>query len=459
MEFSSLHEGQQSTEELNDYTDLWVNLNPFVQHDSSNSYIFSLVTEPLIQMSPGFEPIKTGLIVDWQQDENNELLYKFTLRDEVFWNPSFNITGRDSSSDPLIYDNGTIVDPSILMKSDNGEFSDGSNQQVTAKDAVFTLLAYANPIINGDAADYCWIHNVWVDSNDPLSFWIEIDGDPETEEKEKYTQFLEALAVRLLPEFFLNTTDETVTYSTGGVPMKGLYNGVFNTPQWSTYGNSAFGCGKYMLDYHEKDTVAVLRASPFWFGVGAIDGTEQDLDIKTINVRFIQDLNTILEEFKAGRLDLLGEMDTFIDERKSMQDDPKFEIQSKLKNYMNFMIFNLRRPFIGGDDNFIFLNETGYENYSKALAIRKAISYAIDREEINREIHDGEYLISQSPIYPIQSYWYYNDIMKYDYNLDTSIEWLKRAGVYEENTTTVPFTIIYFVVAIFSYPLIRRRKK
>jgi len=458
MEFTSLHEGQTSTAEFYDSDAKWKELNPLLQDDASSSYISSLVMEPLMQMTPDFEPIKTGLVKDWQQDETNELLYKFTLRDDVYWNPSFNITGRDSSSDPLVDDDGNIVDSSILMSGDKGEFSDGTNQQVTAKDAVFTLLAWANPITSEDADVYNWIHDIWVDPSDPLSFWIEIDGDPDTEEAENYAPFWSAMTPRVLPEFFLNTTNTTVTYSSGGVPMLGIGEGILDTPQWKTYSTSAFGCGKYMLDYYVENSITVLQASPFWFGVGAIDGTEQDLDIKTFNIRVIPDITSALAEFKAGKLDIMG-MTSFPDERKAMETDPKFDVQSALQSYVNFMGFNLRRPFIGGDDNYVFLTESGYEEYTKALAVRKAIAYAIDREEINKVLHDGEYLISHSVIYPVQAFWYYNDVIKYNHDLDTAIAWLKRAGVYKEaTTTTTPLPIIGVVAAIMSFVLLRRKK-
>jgi len=144
-----------------------------------------------------------------------------------------------------------------------------------------------------------------------------------------------------------------------------------------------------MLDYYVENLITVLQASPFWFGVGAIDGTAQDLDIKTINVRVILDVDAALAEFKAGKLDIM-DMKSFPEERKEMETDPRFEVQSALRSYITFMGFNLRRPFIGGDDNYIFLTEPGYEEYTKALAVRKAIAYAIDREEINNVLHDGE---------------------------------------------------------------------
>ncbi|MHA1867945.1 MAG: ABC transporter substrate-binding protein [Candidatus Heimdallarchaeaceae archaeon] len=465
MEFTSLHEGQNSTEEFYDSDAKWTELNPLLQDDEASAYISSLIMEPLLQMSPGFEPIKTGLIVDWQQDETNPNLYKFTIRDNIYWNPSFHITGRDSSSGPLVDENGTIVDPSMIMYADDGAFSDGTNQHVTAKDAVFTLLAWANPITNHNAEDYNWIHDIWVDPSDPLSFWIEIDGDPTTPELDPYTSFWKYITLKLLPEFFLNTSNTAVTYSSGGVPMVGIHNGILNNSQWTAYSTSAFGCGKYMLDYYVENSITVLQASPFWFGIGAIDGTEQDLNIKTINIRVIPDQTSALAEFEAGKLDIVH-ISTFPKTRKKMETDPRFKVHSALRNYLNFIGFNLSRPFIGGDDNYVFLTEPGYKKYTKALAVRKAIACAINREEINNALHDGEYCISHSVIYPAQAYWYYNDIIKYNYDLATAWKWMELAGYHQSEhtkTATKSLTLNSFIftstVILIPILILKRKRK
>ena len=74
-----------------------------------------------------------------------------------------------------------------------------------------------------------------------------------------------------------------------------------------------------MLDYYIRSSVTVLQASPYWMGIGAIDGTEQNLDIETFNVRVIPDISADLAEFKAGKLDWTS-LTSFPSERKQMQD-------------------------------------------------------------------------------------------------------------------------------------------
>ncbi|MHA1417431.1 MAG: ABC transporter substrate-binding protein [Candidatus Heimdallarchaeaceae archaeon] len=111
-----------------------------------------------------------------------------------------------------------------------------------------------------------------------------------------------------------------------------------------------------------------------------------------------------LAEFKAGKLDWTS-LTPFPSERKQMQVDPRFEVQSFVGASMTFMFINMRRSFIGGVDNFEYITVTGKEEYTVGTAVRKAICYAVDRDEINQVIHDGEYLLSHSVIYPFTTYY------------------------------------------------------
>ncbi|NPD88528.1 MAG: hypothetical protein HGN29_07380 [Asgard group archaeon] len=52
------------------------------------------------------------------------------------------------------------------------------------------------------------------------------------------------------------------------------------------------------------------------------------------------------------------------------------------------LVFNLQRPFIGGDSNYLFLSAPDKESYTIGVAIRKAISYCIDKEEMNNIVND-----------------------------------------------------------------------
>ena len=142
-----------------------------------------------------------------------------------------------------------------------------------------------------------------------------------------------------------------------------------------------------------------------------------------------------------------------------MQADAKFQVQTFVGASLTFMFYNLRRPFIGGVDNFDYLDEAGKEEYTVGVAVRKAINYAINRDEINAVIHDGEYQVAHSVVYPSQAYYYYNDIVKYNYDVDASFEWLEAAG-YDIPEGT-PFPVFGLIAALGAAAFIayyRKRK-
>ncbi len=416
MEWSAYHESQESLTEFIAHDRSWRDLNPLIAYDVSSSTLSSLVMEPIIQMSPGGGIMKTGLVDDWEQI--NDSHFSFHMREGVFWNPSYDVRTRDGSTDLSL---------EIPVAGLKGLASDGTNQEVKAKDAVFSYLAWANEITSESPSLYDWIADIWVDEADDYTFHIVIDRDPDTAELEIYSPFWVRMPILCLPEFFLNSTDQTITTTGGGVYMTGIYSGILLEPEWGLYSQSAFGCGKYMLDYYVQNSVTVLQKSPYWFGVGAIDGTSQDLDIDTFIMKIIPEETSALAKFKAGKLDIL-DLEPFSDERKQMQQDSRFEVHDKVKKYFTFMFYNLRRPFIGGSQNYKFVDYPGKETYTRGAAVRKAINYAIDREEINEKVHDGEYAISNSPFYLSQDYWYYQNIIRYNFDLDASYEWMDAAG-------------------------------
>ncbi|MBY9002122.1 MAG: hypothetical protein KGD64_14475, partial [Candidatus Heimdallarchaeota archaeon] len=390
MEYDGLHEGQVTTDEFILAEANWRNLNLLETDDKPSSFIFSLMSEPIVGWSQDFTPLKTSLVSDWNQIDESH--FTFTMRDNVYWNPSFNITERDAASIPL-----DVSTTPLMIGLKNGDFSNGSNMKVTAKDAVFTYLAMSNPIISENSYYYNWISEAYVDPEDDLTFHLQIDGNPLTPELEPYVDFWGNLNQYILPEFFLNSTDPTVSYTSSGAKCTGLYEGIADTDPWVAYSTSAFGCGKYLLDYYVRNSITVLQANPYWMGIGAIDGTPQDLDIDTINIRVIPDILAELAEFKAGKLDL-SDLTHFPEERKNMQADSRYEVQCHNAFGFSFLAFNLEKPHIGGSDNQVWVNGSEFGNYTKACAVRKAICYAIDRDEMNQVIHHGEFLISHRPM-------------------------------------------------------------
>lgn len=445
MEYDGYHDGQVSLEEFNIAEDeQWQNLNPLNSSNSADELIYDLISEPLILWSPDQFPTKNGLVRDWEQITDNH--FKFYLRDDIFWSPSYNVT--------LNIDDSTSLDSSPIMTGLKGENSTGTSQQVKSKDAVFTILSNAFW-----STDYKWLSSCYVDSVDDLTFHITIDGDPDTVEEEFFVDFLVYMNLLVLPEFFLNSTDTTVYEVGGGIPTVGLYPEIENTAVWQSFSQSAFGCGKYALYYTSQYVETVLQRNENWNAAGAILG-ELGLEpfVEKFKIKYMPTEVAQLAEFKAGKLDYIDVSDVknlYVND----MGDQRFNIQSFLDNSYSLMAFNLERNFIGGTDNLVWLNDSGAEGYTKALAVRKAMSYAIDREELNSILYEGEYLIVHSVMAPYSAYYYYNDVSpKYNLNLEEAWEWMELAGYENPNKSDFPMISGLAVLSIL-FIIYRRQRK
>ncbi len=427
MYYDGFHENQVSLEEFRVADVNWRELNPLFIDDTSSKLISELMAEPIVQFSPNLVPTNSGLVYNWEQVSDNH--FKFYIRDNIFWNPSYNVTERTAGSPPL----DTIMDVDLMKGLKYDEFSNGTNQQVTAKDAVFTYLAWSNPIVSEDTTYHEWISDCYVDSVDELAFHIHIDGNPDTPEIESYTDFWARLPWNVLPEFFLNSTDGTISHTAGGVECVGFYPEMVDSDPWVSFSTSAFGCGKYMFNYSIPNSETVLTKSPYWMNIGSKNGETQYLDIDNVVIRVIPDISAELAEFKAGHLEWT-DLTAFPTEREQCQQDARFDVQNMLQSYLTFMAFNLRRPFIGSTNNFYNLTEVGKEEYNKGVAVRKAITYAINRSAMNEYLHDGQYFMCHSVIYPSTAYYYY-DGFQYECSIEKAQEWLAAAGYYTYPTT------------------------
>ena len=102
---------------------------------------------------------------------------------------------------------------------------------------------------------------------------------------------------------------------------------------------------------------------------------------------------------------------------------------------------------------------------TKGLAVRKAISYAINLVEINDVIHYGEYTITHTPLYPKMGKWNNPNIIRYDFDLEMAKYYMYLAGYDIDYTPTIAILGYTGLVAVFSifittvFIISRRRNK
>ncbi|MCG3223338.1 MAG: hypothetical protein H7647_02645, partial [Candidatus Heimdallarchaeota archaeon] len=358
--YNGLHEGQESTDELRIASSNWREMNPFKINREPDMQLLDFITEPIISLDNIYLPTKNGVVEDWERLEDDH--YVFKLRDNIYWNPSYNIIERNVSSDML----NPISTPLMIGLKD--EMSNGTNQQLTAKDAVFSLLLYSTEFINERADEFLWMKDIKVDNNNSLSFHLYFhDYDPRTEEVEMFIPFWQTLNKPLLPEFYFNSSSLEISNTVTGIEYIGINQSIAETNSWESYFYSPFGSGKFMLDYNIRSSVTVLRSSPYWFGIGVIDGKNHPITIDSLFIRVIPDISAELVEFKVGRLDL-AHINYFHDERIEMENDIKYTIYEDCGEKSVFLIYNTERQFIGGEDNEIWIQKDE-RNFTKAVAV------------------------------------------------------------------------------------------
>lgn len=103
---------------------------------------------------------------------------------------------------------------------------------------------------------------------------------------------------------------------------------------------------------------------------------------------------------------------------------PLFTHTSNNSTY-DLLFYNLHesRPVIGNDNLAV-----GNTDISIGLAIRKAISYAINKEEIRKVVLGDEYEVIHHPTNPTMSDWLNPDSIRYCYNLNVARELVYIAG-------------------------------
>ena len=400
MSWTAPHFGQLSTNEVVISDSHWSDLNPISQDDTSSSFISESTMDPLIYYDADLS-VWSHLAESYTM--LNDTTLQINTRSGIKW----------------------AVDPD---ESFPDEYFD-------IEDVYFTL--YAWKYLSNDQQDYDWIQDMKItDSN---SLIIYIDGDPNTQENEPYNGFLQYLSVNMLPEHYLNQTQDVI-----GKPD------IMHT-SWNAFSNHCFGTGLFEIETFSEGIETILSVRDDYWGLNttitgdpALDFEERfgdfSGDLTQLRIRIIPSISHSHGEFDLGRIDISPRVFS-----KTVTSED-YAISSKLPMYESFLIYNVRenREHIGSrepckDDPSI----------TKGLALRKAISYAIDRVEINDIVHGGDYIVTDSPIYEALGIWCNPNIIRYDHDLEKAKYYMELAGYTDTVVTGFEFAeSIYFILFV-----------
>ncbi|MHA1954755.1 MAG: hypothetical protein ACXAAM_06380 [Candidatus Heimdallarchaeaceae archaeon] len=137
-----------------------------------------------------------------------------------------------------------------------------------------------------------------------------------------------------------------------------------------------------------------------------------------------------------------------------------------------FLVFNLLRPFVGGADNYEYMDVPGKEEYTKGVGVRKAISYCIDKDEMNNIVNSEFYSTTSFPIIRSSPSIFETGLefkIKYNTDLEKAQEWIEYSGYglmhecgpenMSLNFNTTALTILAVVILIYICKKKKRRKR
>lgn len=419
MNWTSSHLGQNSTEEvvIADYQ--WKDLNPITNGYFNTELISNAIMDPLVffDSDKSMWPHLAETI-----ELINDTHLRIKCRKGVKWQP----------------------DPDDLF---NNEYFD-------ANDIYFTLFCWKH--VSNDQHMFDWIKEMEIVDSETIDIFI--DGNPDTDENDPYAPAYARLGINILPEHYLNQTQ--------------IFDGLpdFTHPSWQKFANHCFGTGLFSIEnYFEGSETILIKWEECWrlnntiTGDPALNYIERFGDyssgLEKLRIKIVTHSEEAQAEFDEGTIDIV-DFKYYPEPRNEYFDYPGYSYQTDIKYRMNFMGMNLRtiRPILGDRDP-----APGDPTITKGLAVRKAIAYAINRQEINDIMHGGLYSDLHHPIYSKLGIWCNLDIIKYDYDLNEAKRYMKIAG-YDVKDYTPTIGLHVEIIAILGISslvcvLLKKRKK
>ncbi|MFW9924857.1 MAG: ABC transporter substrate-binding protein [Candidatus Thorarchaeota archaeon] len=410
MYWNGNHIGQQSINEIVISDQPWTNLNPLNNTDNPSRAISNAIMEPLY----------------WRDSD-----------DSIWPHLAESITMINNTHVRIITRNG-------IKWQDPGGFVD---QYFDAKDVYFTFYMLMNKADNTYV--YEWIKDMKIIDQDTLDIFI--DGDPSTPENEPYSGFMSSLSPLILPEHYLNQTQ----MSDGITPNT-------SHPAWKQFETNPIGTGLFQMNSYIEDCETILEIfEDCWWLNSTITNDPKLLwdqrfgdfssGLSTLRIKNYLNEDEEIAHFKKGEIDIVNvDLSPLQYNEYILSSD--FEIQSKVKSFLGFFAYNMRSFRILGNPDPCSEDPS----ISKGLALRKAISYAMNREEMNEIVRGGLYKVINHPIHPTMGIWLNPNIIRYDHDLEKARYYMSLAG-YGTTTENISnnfymgifgITVLLFVIEI-----------
>jgi len=398
MSWSSLHEGQQNTNELVMIDRFWDDLNPINQsiYDNQGIFVNELILEPLVWFESD-QTIYPHLATNFSFFNNTHL--RIELRENIKW---------QNDTDNLF-----------------------TEEYLDSEDVYFTY--YVKKYLSEQKNSYQWIKDMKIIDQTTLDIFI--DNDPETPENEPNADIVYFLDDLILPEHYLNQTQ--------------LADGItpdYNHISWEKFNEHCFGTGRFQIESIQSGYQTTFNIFDNCWHLNNTHTGNPSLDWSkrfgsspsSLERLIINSYNYEIEEitaFQNGEADLIKKA-TWKDSCSTLLESDDYNFQAGNFYSLSMFIFNLR------ESRGTMINSMepcpNDPNMTKGLAVRKAISYAMNAKEMNDLAYPNLDIRTYYPIYEKMGMWCNPNIIKYDYSLEKAKNYMRKAGfAFPEDTTHV----------------------
>lgn len=398
------------------------------------------------------------------------------IMDSLFWRDSDHTYWPHIVKDwEYLADNHLRLTLREDIKWQNDPENTFTNEYLDVDDVYFTLYCIKEISIKGTY--WYWLEDYY--KVDKYTIDLIIGNENYFSNNGLYNDYFDDLSeMNIVPEHYFNQTQ----LADGRTPD-------ITHPSWITLNYNPFGTGLFEIKENKPLEEIVLTLNPNSWWVNSSITNDERLNWQSRFGDFIDSPNqlrirfgmyepyTRLFEFYKGKLDLYDESN--FPPSLDWLETNNIKIQSKPTVFFNYIGFNMRpvSAYIGNTDPC-----QEFPEISKGLAIRKAIAYAINREEINDIIHGGELSMNNHPISPILGKWCNPNIVNYCHNLEYAKYFMLAAGFDRgggwidyppgfpdwenacpstELPTTVSINFYYYfgIFGVIGLIIIKRRKK
>lgn len=331
----------------------------------------------------------------------NDLLFLSLLR--VNWNEKIG----DIATEPLLAYKWEWSEDSTNVKfylRDDAKWTDG--KKVTAEDVAFSFELYSNPQVQSKF--YGTFDKLYL--NDDLS----VDISRSIEVLDSFT-----LRINFIPDVNIKLIDIVLPI----IPKHIFDKYEFDEIPTADVNFNPVSCGPYKLKKWNRNQMIVLEADSSSF-------LYSDLMIKELIFKVIPDYNSRITQLKKGEIDILEQVKP--EEAKALKNSDRINIVSVKGREFDFVGWNHIDP-----QKFTKTGKFLKNKFFSSSNIRRALSYAINRDEILSEylINFGQQAVS--PVSEIFVEAFNSDLKPIEYNPAKAREILKEEGWSDTNNNGI----------------------